>query len=969
MLSEPTDTSDDAGLSAAVRHAWAKSRVDPTNPGPPIEWLPLPQHLADTAEVAGRLWDHWATPSVKSLIVQSVGGDDLAARALYVWLASVHDVGKLSPAFAVQVETLAQTMHEHGLRSDSTLAGTEERRQARHELVSHITVADWLETARGFDFERAKRLASVLAAHHGMPAGTEQIRAARPQQRLLGDQAWSDARVEVLEWATQRYADDTQLAIWRSAEIPQPTLVLLSALVIVADWIASSDHFPLAPIGGLPTETAAVRAARAWLELDLPSPWTPRPPRTDSDLFARRFDLSDARPVQREMMRLARTVDEPCLLVLEAEMGVGKTEAALAAAEILAHRFGLGGIFIGLPTQATADGMFSRMLSWAERLDLTVPSNVFLARSKAQLNEDNARLWRDAYRSIGDDQPSGRRQDKVDAGELVVVHRWFGDPKRGPLSNLVAGTIDQALLGGLRNRHLMLRHLALASKVVVLDEVHAYDAYMGRYLARVLHWLGAYRVPVIMLSATLPASSRRAFVRAYDEGRRVGLVAGPFTAGRDKTREREAPSDILDGDIGYPSIVVSGGASPPQIVRAESASAPKKIRVERLPDDDASLVTLLRSALRDGGNAAVIRNTVTRVQETAALLTAAFPGIPVTIAHARYLAACRAAKDAQLLKLFGRSGDRPDAHIVVASQVIEQSLDLDFDLLITDLAPVDLLLQRAGRLHRHGGRERPAPLRAPRLVIAGADWAVSPPDPVKGSKWVYSPHILLRTLAALEGRTEIIVPDDLPPLVQAVYGEEELGPDSWHTAFDETKRAFEEERRDKEHRASAFLQSEVRHARLASLLGWLDAAAGDPTQERRALATVRDGDDSLEVLVLQRDEEGILRTPSWLPDGGGRQIPANERPSPWLARTILGSSLRLPAGMNRGSLIDRIIEELELAFRRQPELAHWHSSPALRGELVVVFDTNGHATLGPFDLRYTDVGGMEYSWITREGDS
>lgn len=973
MISTPSDTGDDAGLTAGVRHAWAKSGIDPKNPGPPVEWLPLPQHLADTAEVAGKLWDHWVTPSVKSLIVQRTGGDEHAARTLYVWLAGIHDVGKLSPAFAVQVASLAQTMHDHGLRGDATLAGTEERRSARHELVGHIAIADWLERAHGFEFDRANRLASVVAAHHGQPPGSEKIRAARPQERLLGDEAWATARVEVLEWMTRRYVSDAQFDLWRSVDVPQHVLVLLSALVIVADWIASNDrYFPLVPIRRFPSETAAVRATRAWRELDLPRPWAPHAPVADDELFTRRFALPAARPVQQKMMRLARSVDEPSLLILEAEMGVGKTEAALAAAEILAERFGLGGVFIGLPTQATADGMFSRMLSWAEQLDLTVPSSVFLARGKAQLNEDNARLQRAAYfRSIGDDQPNGRAKDRRrDADdELVIVHRWFGDPKRGPLSNLVAGTIDQALFGSLRGRHLMLRHLALASKVVVLDEVHAYDAYMSQYLARVLHWLGAYGVPVIMLSATLPASSRRAFVEAYDEGRRLGLADRRPVVGRSERRKRADRYDMLDGDVGYPSIVVSGGEGAPRVVLAEAASTPKTILIERLPDDDAALVSLLDSALRDGGNVAVIRNTVTRAQETAARLQEAFPDIPVTIVHARYLAACRAANDARLLSLFGRHGERPPTHIVVATQVIEQSLDLDFDLLISDLAPIDLLLQRAGRLHRHAGRDRPAPLREPRLVITGTDWSATPPDPVRGSKSVYSPYILLRTLAVLDGRDEVVVAGDIPPLVQAVYGEAELGPDAWQTVLREARSTFDTERRDKEHRAKAFLLREVQQDRLASLLGWVDTGAGDPTQERRAQATVRDGDDSLEVLVLQRDHEGTLRTPSWLPRDASQQIPANERPGAPLTRTVLGTSLRLPAAMCRGALFDRIVKDLELAFHREPELVHWHSSPALKGELVLVFDTEGHTTLGSFDLRYTGVGGLEYSWSSGEGHS
>lgn len=939
-------------LSVATLTAWAKSRVDPTQGLDPVEWLPLHAHLADTAEVAGRLWDHRLPQASKRLITERTGGDEASTRALVVWLAACHDVGKISPAFAVQVSRLADDMSSLGLHSDPALAGTEERRKVRHELVSHLAVVQWLRQEQSFPAKQAKRLASVLAAHHGLPPNDGAVQSAAAQTRLVGDDAWDAARAEILHWTTTTYATEHDVEVWRTAELPQHVLVLLSAIVIVADWIASSDLFPLCPLGEQPAEDAATRARRAWASLSLPAPWQARPPASDDELFTTRFNLPGARPrpVQAAMMQLARGVESPPLIIVEAEMGVGKTEAALTAAEILTERFDLGGIFVGLPTQATADGIFERVLEWADRLDLDAPNNVFLARGKSQLNERYAALTWDAYlRSTG--RQHNRRHNLDD--DLVIAHRWFGDPKRGPLANLVVGTIDQALFGALRSKHLMLRHLALAGKVVILDEVHAYDAYMGQYLERVLHWLGAYRVPVIMLSATLPSERRRAFVSAYDEGARSGAATSALGNDAAEVKARYAS---LDGDIGYPSIVVSRGAGTPMILRPEPTGGSRTVALERIGDGDEDLVALLRAALREGGNAVVIRNTVRRVQATASALRAAFPETTVTVAHSRYIGLDRARKDRDLIASYGPKGTRPRTSIVVASQVVEQSLDLDFDLMVSDLAPIDLLLQRSGRLHRHQRAHRPAPLSTPRLVITGADWSTEPPTADAGSEHVYSPYVLLRTLAALDGRKTIVVPDDIPALVQVVYGNEPLGPRAWAPALSEAKLRFDAKQADKRAAAHDFLQRPVQHGGDAHLLGWVHAGAGDPAGESRAQATVRDGEETLEVLLLQQEGE-LLHTPDWLPNNGGVQIPDNELPSRDLTNTILGCALRLPAAMCKGGLIDTHIAWLERSFI----LPIWHRSPALKGELVLTVDAAGHGRLDPFTLRYSPEDGLEYA--------
>lgn len=949
------DTNDHADLSAATMSIWAKSHVDPLTRA--LDgWLPLHQHLDDSAEVAGLLWDRWAPPSVTHTLARVFGTEE-NARALVVWLAGTHDIGKASPAFAVQVRQLAEPMQHHGLDIDPRVEKDDRRRAARHEVVSFLAISEWLEKEHAIAPPLARSLASVSAAHHGNPAAASVVRSTSAARSFTGGPAWIAARAELLQRADAQWVTPSNVAAWSRATLTQPTLVLLSALVIVADWIASSDAFAPAPLGRQPSQSASHRAARAWGTLDFPRPWAAAASTQDaSELLAARFDLppgSLARPAQIDLVDLARTADEPGLMILEAEMGSGKTEAALLAAEIMAARFELSGIFVGLPTRATADGMFGRVLTWARLLGLETPSNLYLAHGSASLNADYSALPREShFHSIGT-QPASRDEHSATLGdEALIAHRWFASPRRGPLSNFVVGTIDQALFAGHRSRYLMLRHLALAGKVVIIDEAHAYDDFMSTYLTRVLEWLGAYGTPVIMLSATLPAVRRAEFHAAYLRGRRT-RHPGTYTESPN-TPPPASPTSR------YPLITTADiNGCLEERVPAASGRA-KTIRVDRIEDDDASLLTLLEKGIADGGNVAIIRNTVRRAQGTASFLRAHCSDIPVTVAHSRYLAVDRARKDRRLLEMYSPSGARPRASIVVATQVIEQSLDIDFDLIVTDIAPVDLLLQRTGRLHRHHRPDRPEPLRDPRVVIAGVDWSQTPPRPEPGTLRVYDHAILIRTLAALEGRASLTIPDDIPPLVEAVYGADapELPP-GWAATYAEAERESQRARADQLRRAESFTLGHVSDTEheTPNLLGWLGGPDIDPELSPPGRGTVRDSSgETLEVIVLQRGATGELHTPSWLPEGGGVQIPDNEPPDRDLTRTILGCKLRLPLGMCGRNAIDRHITALERAF----ELPSWHSSHLLKGELVLVLDADGNGALNEFDVSYDEDEGLRY---------
>lgn len=937
---------DQRALSAAARSVWAKTRFDREDPDATPEWMPLWRHLDDSAAVAGKLWDEWLPDSVRRVISAAVDGDEARARRLVVWLAGVHDVGKATPAFAVQSPALADAMTRAGLPVQGPYA---DRRELRHELAGVVCLTRWLGQRHGWSEAEARRLAVVVGGHHGVAPTLQQVRDAPHRSALLGSGRWTEVQDEHLDRQVRLLADgDLTGPIVPS----QPAQVLMTAVVILADWIASNaDLFGYDLVGR--TEQ---RLAAAWEALELPAPWVSRPGSADVDeLVARRFGFTGAaRPVQAVTFATAASLDDPGLIVVEGPMGEGKTEAALLAAEVLAERTGAGGCFVALPTQATTDAMFGRVRAWMDTLPGTGPLTVHLAHGKASLNDKYRGLMlegRVTAVAIDEDAENcpGQRTEGSGFAPLLpvtaVVHEWLQGRKKGVLASFVVGTVDQTLFSALKSRHLVLRHLALASKVVVIDEVHAYDVYMSSYLDRTLHWLGAYGVPVVLLSATLPARRREEMVAAYRSGR--AALEGRTAA------ETEMPDQV-----DYPLITATSGTD--LVVRSPTPASGRRseVRVDRIDDDLESLARLLEESLADGGCALVVRNTVTRVQETGRFLAERFGADEVTVVHARFLAVDRAANDADLLRRFGRQPDsRPSRHIVVGSQVVEQSLDVDFDLLVTDLAPVDLVLQRMGRLHRHDrGPDRPAGVRTPRCVLTGVDWTATPPRPVRGSCLVYEEEALLRSLAVLrphlDGGGPVALPDHIATLVQAAYGDGVIGPDDWQPALAEAHGKAVGRAAEARRRARTFQLAEVDRSSRA-LLNWVQAGVGDVDDGPGGEAQVRDGAMSLEVLVVVRDDDGLVVPPWVTPERV--LLDTNLEIRGAQARLVASCSLRLPLELSAPHVIDATIADLEA----QCWVSAWQRSPLLAGQLVLALDRDGRAQVAGRDLHYSRTHGLE----------
>lgn len=940
------------GLSPAARQVWAKHDRDKD------DWLQLWRHLADSGAVAGLLWDEWLPAQVRHVIGAALPGGADDARRLVVWSAATHDIGKATPAFACQVESLADRMRAVGLDMPP-YRQMDDRRLAPHGLAGMLLLHEWLMERHGWPKRSAWQWAVVAGGHHGVPPSMGNIETLTARPRLLrtpgSAEAWRAVQWELLDACAGVCDVEERLPEWREVKLSQPAQAVLTGLVIIADWIASNaDLFPYAQDARQRNDRERVEAA--WRGLALPSSWQAVDPGCDAaGLFASRFQLPSGarvRPLQERAVSAASQMP-PGLMIVEGPMGEGKTEAGLAVAEIFASRSGAGGVFVALPTMATSNAMFSRVLRWLRRLPDMRPDagarSVQLAHSKAALNEDfRALTWADP-RSVRGVQPDEETQHGA-AAELVA-HQWLRGRKKGMLASFGVGTIDQLLFMGLKSRHLALRHLALAGKVVIIDEAHAYDAYMSSYLDLVLSWLGAYGVPVVVLSATLPAGRRRELVEAY-------------TAAEG--------ADAVEQATGYPLITVAGRDGTRVVHEVAASGRRTDVQVERLDDDLDVLADRLGHELAGGGCALVVRNTVDRVMETAAFLRGRLGDDNVTVAHARFLDLDRMRKDAELVKMFGPPGEsdtRPEGpHVVVASQVAEQSLDIDFDLLVSDLCPIDLLLQRMGRLHRHergkGQSERPERLRRARCLVTGVDWSATPVEPVEGSQRVYQPYSLLRSAAVLwpylTGATPkertVRLPEDISPLVQSAYGTAPEGPQSWQQAMDAAHDKYRVHIEKQRKKAEDFRLAAVGRDGSA-LIGWIDAGVGDADDTPAGRAQVRDGVESLEVLVVQRLADGTVRTVPWLEGGkGGRVLPTETVPESGLGRIVAACGLRLPFRFSIPKIADQAIAELE-----KEVIPAWQSrdSSWLAGELILFLDDNRRTRLAGYDLSYHRDDGLE----------
>jgi CRISPR-associated endonuclease/helicase Cas3 len=925
---------------------WAKKQ---DNKGR-FEWLSLAQHLEDTRQIIRLLWIHWLSEGQRQNIIKSLSipTEDVAI-SLVEFLGAIHDLGKATPAFQLKTGFVNSADLDSMLIDKLEGAGFSDLRLIRlanPEKSPHALAGQYLLSEYGV----REDIASIIGAHHGKPvddnniinnqSGYESNYFQIENPNHPGHQKWKREQRRIFDWALEVSGFES---IDLLPTIKQPGQVLLSGLLIMADWVASNEkYFPLFSPEIMIVENQKMRFEEGFMRWykDASYPWSANynPPET---LYNRRFSFVPHN-VQSVFAKIIEKTEEPGIFILEAPMGLGKTEAALTAVEQLARKTGRSGIFFGLPTQATSNGIFPRIKDWLAKVtaDTGDSQGLRLLHGKAALNEEYTDL---AKRGVA-------QNIDLDGDEkgTVTINEWFSGRKVASLDDFVVGTVDQFLMVALKQKHLALRHLGFSKKVVVIDEVHAYDAYMSQYLYQAVRWMGAYGVPVVILSATLPSDRRMELVEQYIRG--AGYIL------RDCIYQENG---LATDD--YPLITYSDGNAIKQVCDFVPIKN-KSIQIVRYENED--LIPLVEGLIREGGVIGIIVNTVKRAQMLAIECTEKFGSENVELLHSGFIATDRIDKERQLIDMIGKGAKRPSKKIIIGTQVIEQSLDIDFDVLISDLAPMDLLIQRVGRLHRHDIL-RPQKHEHPVLYVLGMDSSLSF-DP--GSEAVYGGYLLARTQSFLQ---EVLsIPEDISPLVQKVYGEKEHPDFSGdiqlcYTKMETEYKALLENRelKAKTYRIEDPLLRQ-RRGKNGSLIGWLKNSNLNESEEK-AYAQVRDTQETVEIIALQQvgSGYGFFGTEQDISDRIDDEI---------VAKKIAKHTLRLPNVLSstfrkKGSnqcMIDRTIEELEKY--NSCYLKDWQSQSWLKGSLGILFDKEHCFELNGYMLKYDKHFGLTYEEVKDE---
>jgi CRISPR-associated endonuclease/helicase Cas3 len=895
---------------------WAKTGKGNVNVDGSFQYHPVICHLADTAAVAMEIVEDYLSPAAISTLETGLGLSGESLIKCCGFLAGCHDLGKVSPAFQFQVSEVGKALAgKHFYDLWLKLPDT----RVPHGTITAKTMPEFLLDAglsellppRKAD-KLARRLAIIVGGHHGFFPSQSEIDALH--DGLCGTDKTGD-------WQHRRFAQTIfeQLQAFvglTNADLPSQcdnaAAMILAGLTTVSDWIASnsdeSTGFPY--VSDTPFEQyqsdlpeKAKRALRAigWTELP------PSQPLSFRELFP---NIIEPRALQNSTIALAETLTAPCLVLMEASMGEGKTEAALYLADHLQQQAGVGGFYIGLPTQATSNAMWKRVREFLTQRYPEGIVNLTLSHSAAALKEEY--------------QQTVCRLDQVyDTEEKgkIVASEWHTARRRSLLSPYGVGTVDQALMGAVRSKWQFVRLFGLAGRTVILDEIHAYDLYTSTLLERFLEWLALLGSPVIALSATLPTETRQKLVNAYAEGCGAAKPELPVAKyPRLTTFTRELGVTVTP----FPA----------------SEHVSRSLNLHWVNDEEWAVT--LQEKLTDGGCVAVICSTVKRAQAAFQHLQTYFAADELGLFHGQFLFIDRDRIEKDCLRKFGKPSDpetkRPRKYVLVATQVIEQSLDLDFDLMISDIAPVDLLLQRSGRLHRHEKREdRPATLEQPTM------WLITPMPEADGkvafaeSGFIYNRHILLRTWLTLRNKTFIQLPDEMDELIESVYQiDAPIPPDLepvHQQDWEDSKADYQSgETNKKITQANAVKLPPAREENKP----YEFTRQGELDDDNTIAAVTRLGEKSVTVIFVQQTSHGLI-----LPDsefGPKQAIDLNLTPELPTIRALLEHSTRI----SKKGLVEELL--------KQENCKKWKTSALLRHCCRVELNEQGRAQVGKWEL-------------------
>lgn len=714
-------------LQTQISLTWAKS-----NKENPKEIHLLLYHLLESATVALTLWRDALPESIRTDIANLLHMPTNKAGRLLAYWVGLHDIGKASPVFQGALEQRnpewVAKIRAAGLPIDKD-PGIAYHSQISGKFIRENGIAP-------------KEVDIAISGHHGMwNSSYESI-----SSYAYGSQPWDDLRSAFCNLLMDVLKIHPLLSL--EMEIIEKNIFItwFSGFICVADWVASDEtHFsyhsdleePFQYFSG-----ACKKAKKSLMDLG----WIGWHASGELLTFHEMYPSFTPRHTQQQVIDLFNEYNpvKPFLMIVEAPTGIGKTEIAMYLADRWLQQSNGGGMYIAMPTQATSNQLYHRALKVLADRYPNQNVNVVLAHGQARWNEDLEKI---RVASVGDMQ----------SDQSLMAADWFqNNRKRTLLAPFGVGTVDQIFLSILQTKHFFVRLFGLKNKVIVFDEVHAYDTYMNELFFRLLEWLRSLGASVIILSATLPERTRKEIVSHY--------------------------CGIFDNEISanscYPRVTIASPARDIQVSPLTSTDNDRQIKISWVLKED--LPTLLKDRLSQGGCAAIICNTVRQAQQTYLELKDQniVDADNLILFHARFPFAWRDEIEKKVLRKFGKeatieNGKRPMKAVVVATQVIEQSLDLDFDFMATELAPVDLILQRAGRLHRHDRKNaRPVKLQQPELAIMEIGKDEDGIPEVGKNEPFYPKSILLKTYLQLKELSSLKVISSTRQLIENTYQSE-----------------------------------------------------------------------------------------------------------------------------------------------------------------------------------------------------
>ncbi|MCU0848443.1 MAG: CRISPR-associated helicase Cas3' [Spirochaetes bacterium] len=690
---------------------WAKTTED-KNPG-----IDVYHHMQNVASVAKCIFSIFY-PRISIDITNT----DISI------LSGLHDLGKISPQFQRKCHGW---LHKYNLEKEDIRNGWDNS-PYNHSQVSQYTIEHLLMDT-GLDRMSSTLWAAAIGAHHGRITYNGE-RGLLPGFGM-SDDYWEEKRRQV----AKSFIENNGKLISSPVKPDNPLLWFVAGLTTVSDWIGSDERF--FPAGSnIPPEESRIRTQEALYNIGFV-----RPSIINGKHFYDYFEF-EANALQTAVNAF---IKEPGIYVIEAPMGIGKTEAALSVAYQLCNSGKASGIYFALPTQTTSNRIHLRVVDFINRIcekTLSIQlihGNSWLLDDKIEIPEIN-------------NNPDGDSQERDSA------YDWFSSPKRALLSPFGVGTVDQALMGVIAVKHFFVRLFALAGKVVILDEVHSYDIYTGTLINNLCRSLVQLGATVIILSATLTAT------------RRIELL--------------DIDNDEKTSSNGYP--LLSGKTADGQILPDVTLDSPENKEIAIRFIDENKAISNAWGKAQNGASIVWICDTIARSQE----IYDSFKhkenrgSVEIGLLHSRFPFFRREEIEQKWLEKLGKNGNGRGSCILVATQVVEQSVDIDADLIITELAPTDMLLQRIGRLWRHNRHLRP--IEKPELWILKESFNIQQSIEMTSSEirkalgnkaYVYDPYVLLRTYMEWKKRDTktILIPFDIRSIIEYTYSENVEPSESW----------------------------------------------------------------------------------------------------------------------------------------------------------------------------------------------